>query len=189
MCCAYSLSCVLLFVTSWTVACQAPLSMGILQARILEWVAMSSSGESSQPRGWTQVSHIEGGFFTIWANREVQEYWSGWPILSPGELPDPGIEPGSPALQVDSLPAEPPGTQGLKWLPWKTAVFWGEIGKICKDLGPPMLRRVVHGYSGIHWSPPMFQTQCKWLQYSSKQKRCGFSLNSNCLEKSIQILA
>ena len=35
-----------------------------------------------------------------------QEYWSGLPCPSPGDLPDPGIEPGSPALQVDSLPAE-----------------------------------------------------------------------------------
>ena len=38
-----------------------------------------------------------------------QEYWSGLPFPSPGHLPDPGIEPGSPALQVDSLPSEPPG--------------------------------------------------------------------------------
>ena len=38
--------------------------------------------------------------------REAQEYWSGWPIPSPGDLPDLGIEPGFPALQVDSLPAE-----------------------------------------------------------------------------------
>ena len=36
------------------------------------------------------------------------EYWSGYPFPSPGELPDPGIEPGSPALQVDSLPGELP---------------------------------------------------------------------------------
>ena len=35
-----------------------------------------------------------------------QEYWSGEPILSPGDLPDLGIEPGSPALQADSLPTE-----------------------------------------------------------------------------------
>ena len=33
-----------------------------------------------------------------------QEYWSGWPCPTPGDLPDPGIEPVSPALQVDSLP-------------------------------------------------------------------------------------
>ena len=35
-----------------------------------------------------------------------QEHWSGLPFPSPGDLPNPGIEPGSPALQVDSLPAE-----------------------------------------------------------------------------------
>ena len=38
-----------------------------------------------------------------------QEYWSGWPFLSPGDLPDPGIEPGSPAFQADALTSEPPG--------------------------------------------------------------------------------
>ena len=37
-----------------------------------------------------------------------QEYWSGLSFLSPGYLPDPGIEPGSPALQADSLPSETP---------------------------------------------------------------------------------
>ena len=56
----------------------APLSMGILQARILEGVAMPSSRGSSQPRNQTQVSHIAGRFFTIWVtSREAQEYWSG----------------------------------------------------------------------------------------------------------------
>ena len=38
-----------------------------------------------------------------------QEYWSGLPFPSPGNLPDPGIEPGSPALQADALPSEPQG--------------------------------------------------------------------------------
>ena len=47
-----------------------------------------------------------GGFFTIWVTREAQEYWSGQPFPSPGELPTPGIEPESPALQADSLPVE-----------------------------------------------------------------------------------
>ena len=45
---------------------------GILQARILEWVAISSSRESSQPRDWIWVSCIADGFFTFWATREVQ---------------------------------------------------------------------------------------------------------------------
>ena len=38
-----------------------------------------------------------------------QEYWNGLPFPSPEDLPDPGIEPGSPALQADALPSEPPG--------------------------------------------------------------------------------
>ena len=39
-----------------------------------------------------------------------QEYWSGVPLPSPGDLPDPGMEPGSPAMQADPLPSEPPGS-------------------------------------------------------------------------------
>ena len=58
------------FVTLWTVAYQAPLSMG---------------------------------FFS-------REDWSGLPFPSLGDVPKPGIEPGSPALQADSSPSEPPGT-------------------------------------------------------------------------------
>ena len=44
--------------------------MGILQARILEWVAMPFSKGSSQPRAWTQVSHTAAGFFPVWTMRE-----------------------------------------------------------------------------------------------------------------------
>ena len=50
---------------------------GILQARLLKWVAFAVSRRSSQPRDWTQVSRIAGIFFTNWATREAQEYWSG----------------------------------------------------------------------------------------------------------------
>ena len=49
---------------------------GILQARILEWVAFPFSRGSSQPRDWIQVSCIAGRFLTSWATREAQEYWS-----------------------------------------------------------------------------------------------------------------
>ena len=55
--------------TLWTIAHQAPLSIGILQARMLEWIAMPSSRGSSQPRDQTQFSLIAGRFFTthtIW---------------------------------------------------------------------------------------------------------------------------
>ena len=64
-----SLSRVQLFATPWTVAHQAPLSMGFSR----------------------------------------REYWSGLPFPCPGDLPNPGTEPGFPALQADTLPSEPPG--------------------------------------------------------------------------------
>ena len=65
LCCAELLSHVQLFETLWTVARQIPLSMGILPARILEWVAVPSSRRSSRSRDRTQVSHIASGFFTV----------------------------------------------------------------------------------------------------------------------------
>ena len=102
---------------------------GILQTRLLEWIAISFSRGSSQPRDQTWVSRITGRFFIIWATREVaqcivvkslsrvrlfatpwtvaynappsmrfsrQEYCSGLPFPSPGDLPNPGIKPVSP---------------------------------------------------------------------------------------------
>ena len=53
--------------------CSVP---GILQARILEWVAIPFSRGSSQPRDWTWVSCIAGCFFTIWATWEAQRHWA-----------------------------------------------------------------------------------------------------------------
>ena len=46
-----------------------------------------------------------------------QEYWSGLPFPSPGDFPNPGTEPGSPALQVDSFPSELPGKPRFFYLP------------------------------------------------------------------------
>ena len=53
---------------------------------------LGSPSSSPGEVGSGHVSHIAGGFFTVWATREAQEYWSGQPIPSPGELPDPGIK-------------------------------------------------------------------------------------------------
>ena len=50
---------------------------GIFQARILKWVAFPFSRRLTQLRDWTQVSCIAGRFFTSWATREAQKYWSG----------------------------------------------------------------------------------------------------------------
>jgi len=58
MCVLGCFSCVRFFETLGTIACQAPVSMEILQARILEWVAMPASRGYSQPRDRTHVSHV-----------------------------------------------------------------------------------------------------------------------------------
>ena len=106
---------------------------GIFQARVLEWVPISFFRGSSQPRAWTWVSPIAGRHFTVWTTREALVYNPGLPhcrqilyhlshkgsprILewvaspSPENLPDPGIQTGFPALQMDSLPTE------LLWKP------------------------------------------------------------------------
>jgi len=58
-----------------------------------------------------------------------QEYWSGLPFPSSGDLPNPGIKPGSPTLQADALPSEPPGKP-------KHSInvnYWFQIGKgVCQ---------------------------------------------------------
>ena len=63
---------------------------------------------------WKLLSHV-WLFATPWTIQSIKfsrpEYWPGYPFPLPGDLPNPGIEPRSPLLQADSLPAEPP---------WKT---------------------------------------------------------------------
>ena len=68
-----------------------------------------------------------------------QEYWSGLPHPSPGDLPNSGIEPRSPTLQAGSLPSEPPGKPGSfqtswLWFWYLIPIFWGfPGGSDCKD--------------------------------------------------------
>jgi len=65
--------------------------------------ALSRSVVSDPATPWLPVKFLcPWGFFR-------QEYWSGLPCPPPGDLPNPGIKPRSPALQADSLPSEPPG--------------------------------------------------------------------------------
>ena len=63
-------------------------------------------------RKWKSLSPVRL-FATLWSIQSFEfsrtEYWSGSPFPSPGDLPNPGIEPRYPALQVDSLPVEPQG--------------------------------------------------------------------------------
>ena len=81
---------------------------GILRARMLEWVAFPFSRGSSQPRVQTQVSCIKADFYQL-SHQGSPRILEWVAFHSPGDLPNPGIEPGSPALQLDSSPAELPG--------------------------------------------------------------------------------
>ena len=89
------LSRVRLFEIPWTVAYQAPPSMGFSR----------------------------------------QEYWSGLPFLSPGDLPNPGIEPRFPALQADTLPSEPQCQTSTfsECLVICVRIFEGDFSKVCKN--------------------------------------------------------
>ena len=79
-----------------------------------------------------------------------QEYWSGLPFPSPGYLPNPGIEPGSPALQADVLPSEPPKKSIMEkvvfqqWMKGRQKV-WVSGGGIPKRFGS-MSDEVVWGW-------------------------------------------
>ena len=91
----------------WLKDCSPPCSSihGILQARILEWVkAKLFSPVWLFATPWT-VAHQAPPSMGF----SRQEYWSRLPFPSPGDLPNPGIEPRSPALQADALTSEPPG--------------------------------------------------------------------------------
>ena len=72
------------------------------------WLQIRKGKSLSQVRlfvtPWTVAHHV-----SLSMEFSRQEYWSGLPFPSPGDLPDPRFKPGSPALQADSLPAEPPG--------------------------------------------------------------------------------
>ena len=85
--------------------------------------------------------------------------WSGLPFPSPGELPDPGIEPGFPALQADCLPSEPAGKPTVLWRQVELGIggeqepltalreptFWGEDREwALTRLVPPLLCQFAH---------------------------------------------
>ena len=104
----FLLSCVRLFETPWTVAHQAPPSMGFSR----------------------------------------QGYWNGLPFPSPGDLPDPGIEPRSPALEADALTSEPPRKP-------QHPSFLGEgqnLGLLMNCGFPPWLG-LLTGPGFVHWRP------------------------------------
>ena len=91
-----------------------------------------------------------------------QEYWNGLSFPSPGYLPDPGIKPGSPSLQAEALPSEPPGKSillclhRLNWVIKEkeygsqhcSLLKWSEVTQLCLTLCDPMDCTILH--SSVH---------------------------------------
>ena len=97
-----------LFATPWTVAYQAPPSMGFSR----------------------------------------QEYWSGLPLPSPGDLPNPGIEPGSPAFQADALTSKPPGKPRILLL---SLLLAASVTRLVPEAHPHPSSSVTPPRAGTHW--------------------------------------
>ena len=98
-----------------------------------------------------------------------QEYWSGLPFPSPGDLPNPGIEPGSPALWADALPSEPPGNLTKAIIPLNIS------GHSKSDLAEQMPLVRVSGCLPVHWA----------LNRTKRWGRVGFTL---CLSRGARSL-
>ena len=133
-----SLSRVRLFATPWTVAYQAPLSMGFSR----------------------------------------QECWSGLPFPSPGDLPNPGIEPGSPALQADALPPEPP----RKPLTTVTAKSLQSCPTLCDSIDGSPPGPSIHGIFQarvLEWGALAFSEIISIDQYFYLFIRHSFSINGS----------
>ena len=115
-----------------------------------------SLGERGRKRGWLLTciracvfSHVRF-FGTPWTLAHQaplsmgfsrQEYWSGLPCPPPGDLPDPGIQPASPASQADSLPTEPP------WEAWLLTCVLLNHNSTSSQMGTPAEWDVWEGYS------------------------------------------
>ena len=126
------LSHVQLFATPWTVAHQAPLSMGFSR----------------------------------------QQYWSGLPLPSPRDLSDPGIKPGSPALQADALPSEPSGTPSTCKVWWQRTPLWNQ-----RNMVQSLTLLWKSCYSSLH--SPINWTQHVTHILFDKQYICGSDTQSS----------
>ena len=118
---------------------------------------------------WKSLSHVQL-FATPWNIQSVEfsrpAYWSGEPFPSPGDLPNPGIEPRSPALQVDSLPAEPNGKPSCVISRLKSQKSFSK--KPCIFLDPQFptliwLRKSLFTQDLSNWDRPTWRMEPQWV--------------------------
>ena len=126
-----------------------------------ESVSHSIMSDSLQPSGLYVARQVP---LSIGFSR--QEYWSGLPFPSPGDLPNPGIKPGSPALQANSLPAEPPNG-------WP---IWGKENGKCNGKETTLCNMLAVGAS-----EGKIKKQGKKDPTFLRHPMCGWVLSSPCL--------
>ena len=150
---------------------------GILQQRILEWVAIPFSRGSSQPRDRTQVSHIAGSFFTIWATREAPDVLKAspnemiwWPS-SPKAYWSPRIDNINPYDMALLLHHQPIREFDTSWslmlrLPFLTSVPFISVAPSCPILCDPM-DCSMPGFPVLHQLPELAQIHVHWVSEPS----------------------
>ena len=124
---------------------------GILQTRILEWVAIPFSRGSSRPRDRTWVSHLAGTFFTIWATTEAQSSWVDGAIWWNGTRPGEGCSRG-----------------------WLHCLYPAETSRIQLDLrrwdsrGPSWPEVLSWDSWGRGWQPGIRRVECHLIDFGGR---------------------
>ena len=95
-------------------------------------------------------------------------YWSRLPCTPPGDLPDPGMEPVSPALQEDPLPTESPGKP-----PGSHKETQNQNGQKGRSLFPPLVRALVDWCCLTALPPPVTSSHCGREEKSGRKRICG----------------
>ena len=121
-----------------------------------------------------------------------QEYWSGLPLPSPGDLRDPGIEPGSPELQADSLPSKPPGKQNKTFYLKIIVVFnffayalfifisFSSISILSDHIKMFLDYKMVNSYTLLHHKDICY---CTYLRYSISYLSMAIETSNYRVEK------
>ena len=156
---------------------------GIFQARVLEWVAVSFSRGSSWHRDWTQVSHVVGRCFTIWATREVSYY-----IFSTRKAELPVVQVCVHACSVDSVVAypfssgssRPRNLSGVSYLAGGFFTDWAirgahRSGSVCLMSHPHDAVRGTHRPPRAKCSPRI--SLYKWLRFPQGSHCWNFSFD------------
>ena len=155
-----------------------------MDVRLESWVIIKIW---QQHKPWSEVKSLRCVwlFATPWTGAyksplpmefSSQEYWSGLPFPSPGDLPDPGIEPRFPASQADALPSEPPGKPTLcdpmDYSPLGSSAHGDSPGKYT-GVGCHALPQGIFPIQGLNLGL-LCLLHCRWILYHGDTREAQF---------------